>query len=63
MSGLRFHPTIVERPRNKLEAIAARVAFARRQFDEGAAAWGCGGFGRTGRSGTRAGGVEGPPSA
>jgi hypothetical protein len=36
MSGLRFHPTIVERPRNKLEAIAARVAFARRQFDEGA---------------------------
>jgi hypothetical protein len=36
MSGLGFHPTIVERPRNKLEAIAARAAFARCQFDEGA---------------------------
>ena len=33
----RFHPTVVERPRNKLEAIAAaRTAFARCQFDEGA---------------------------
>jgi hypothetical protein len=38
MSGLGFHPTIVERPRNKLEAIAAaRAAFARCQFDEGGA--------------------------
>ena len=37
MSGLGFHPTIVERPRNKLEAIAsARTAFARCQFDEAA---------------------------
>jgi hypothetical protein len=37
MSSLGFHPTIVERPRNKLEAIAAaRAAFARCQFDEGA---------------------------
>jgi hypothetical protein len=36
MSGLGFHPTIVERPRSKLEAIAAaRAAFARCQFDEG----------------------------
>jgi hypothetical protein len=36
MSSLGFHPTIVERPRNKLEAIAAaRAAFARCQFDEG----------------------------
>ena len=35
MSSLGFHPTIVERPRNKLEAIAAaRTAFARCQFDE-----------------------------
>jgi hypothetical protein len=35
MSGLGFHPTIVERPRNKLEAIAAaRAALARCQFDE-----------------------------
>ena len=35
MSSLGFHPTIVERPRNKLEAIAAaRAAFARCQFDE-----------------------------
>jgi len=35
ISGLGFHPTIVERPRNKLEAItAARAAFARCQFDE-----------------------------
>jgi hypothetical protein len=35
MSGLGFHPTIVERPRSKLEAIAAaRAAFARCQFDE-----------------------------
>jgi hypothetical protein len=34
MSGLGFHPTIVERPRNKLEAIAAaRAALARCQFD------------------------------
>ena len=37
MSGLELHPTVVERPRNKLEAIAAaRTAFARCQFDEGA---------------------------
>ena len=37
MSSLGFHPTIVERPRNKLEAIAAaRAALARGQFDEGA---------------------------
>jgi hypothetical protein len=37
MSSLGFHPTIVERPRNKLEAIAAaRAAFARCQSDEGA---------------------------
>jgi hypothetical protein len=36
MSSLGFHPTIVERPRNKLEAIAAaRTALARCQFDEG----------------------------
>ena len=36
MSGLGFHPVIVERPRNKLEAIAAaRAAFAHCQFDEG----------------------------
>jgi hypothetical protein len=35
MSGLGFHTTIVERPRNQLEAIAAaRTAFARCQFDE-----------------------------
>jgi hypothetical protein len=35
MGGLGFHPRIVERPRNKLEAIsAARCAFARCQFDE-----------------------------
>jgi hypothetical protein len=34
MSSLGFHPTVVERPRNKLEAIAARAAFARCQFDE-----------------------------
>jgi hypothetical protein len=35
MSSLGFHPTIVERPRNKLEAIAAaRAAFACCQFDE-----------------------------
>ena len=57
MSGLGFHPTIVERPRNKLEAIAAaRAAFARCQFESRAAILGCVGFGRTGRSGTRAGG-------
>ena len=37
MGGLEFHPTIVERPRDKLEAIAAaRAAFARGLFDEGA---------------------------
>jgi hypothetical protein len=37
MSSLGFQPTIVERPRSKLEAIAAvRTAFARCQFDEGA---------------------------
>jgi len=35
MSGLGFHPNIVKRPRNKLEAIAAaRAALARGQFDE-----------------------------
>jgi hypothetical protein len=35
MSSLGFHPTIVERPRSKLEAIAAaRAAIARCQFDE-----------------------------
>jgi hypothetical protein len=35
MAGLGFHPRIVERPRNKLEAIsAARAALARCQFDE-----------------------------
>ena len=35
MSGLGFYPTVVERPRNKLEAIsAARCAFAGCQFDE-----------------------------
>jgi hypothetical protein len=35
MGGLGFHPTLVERPRNKLEAIAAaRAAFAHCQFDE-----------------------------
>jgi hypothetical protein len=35
MSSLGFHPTIVERPRNKGEAIAAaRAAIARCQFDE-----------------------------
>jgi hypothetical protein len=35
MSSLGFQPVIVERPRNKLEAIAAaRAAFARCQFDE-----------------------------
>jgi hypothetical protein len=34
MQGLGFYPTVVERPRNKLEAIsAARCAFARCQFD------------------------------
>jgi hypothetical protein len=38
MSSLGFHPTIVERPRNKLEAIAAaRAALARCRFDEGGA--------------------------
>jgi hypothetical protein len=37
LSGLGFHPTIVERPRNKGKAIAAaRAALARCQFDEGA---------------------------
>jgi hypothetical protein len=37
MSSLGFHPSIVERPRSKLEAIAAaRTAFARCPFDEGA---------------------------
>jgi hypothetical protein len=36
MSGLGVHPTFVERPRSKLEAIAAaRAAFARCQFDKG----------------------------
>ena len=41
MGGLGFHPTIVERPRDKLEAIAAaRAAFARGLFDEGACALG-----------------------
>jgi hypothetical protein len=36
MGGLGFHSTIIERPRNKLEAIAAaRAAFARGLFDEG----------------------------
>ena len=40
MSSLGFHPTIVERPRNKGEAIAAaRAALARCQFDEGGALW------------------------
>src|SRR5918995_1320000 len=35
MSSLGFHPTIVERPRSKGEAIAAaRAAFVRCQFDE-----------------------------
>ena len=35
MGGLGFHPTIIERPRNKLEAIAAAAtALARCQFDE-----------------------------
>jgi hypothetical protein len=35
MSGPGVHPTVVVRPRNKLEAIAAaRIAFARCQFDE-----------------------------
>src|SRR5215203_3987266 len=35
MGGLGFYPTVVERPRNKLEAIsAARCAFASCQFDE-----------------------------
>ena len=35
MNGLGFHPTVVVRPRNKLEAsAAARAAFARCQFDE-----------------------------
>src|SRR5215207_10977567 len=37
MSGLRFHPTVVERPKCKEEAIAAaRTALARGQFDKGA---------------------------
>jgi hypothetical protein len=41
MGGLGLHPTIVERPRDKLEAIAAaRAAFARGLFDEGACALG-----------------------
>ena len=35
MGELGFFPTVVERPRNKLEAISvARCAFARCQFDE-----------------------------
>jgi hypothetical protein len=35
MSGLGFSPRIVQRPKNKLEAIsAARCAFAKCQFDE-----------------------------
>ena len=35
LSSLGFHPTIVERPRSKGEAIAAaRAAFARCQFDK-----------------------------
>jgi hypothetical protein len=41
MGGLGFYPTIVERPRNKLEAIsAARCAFARCHFDEQSCALG-----------------------
>jgi hypothetical protein len=41
VSGLGFYPTVVERPRNKLEAIsAARCAFARCQFDEQSCAQG-----------------------
>ena len=32
MGGLGFHPTVIERPRNKLAA--ARAALARCQFDE-----------------------------
>ena len=39
--GLGFYPTVVERPRNKLEAIsAARCAFARCHFDEQSCALG-----------------------
>jgi hypothetical protein len=35
MSCLGFHPTVVERPKCKQEAIAAaRTAFARCEFDE-----------------------------
>jgi hypothetical protein len=50
------------RPRSKGEAIAAAwAAFARCQFDKGDVILGCGGSGPTARSGTRAGGVEGPP--
>jgi hypothetical protein len=41
MGGLGFHPLVVERPRNKLEAIsAARCAFPRCQFDEQSCAHG-----------------------
>ena len=41
MGGLGFHPRVIERPRNKLEAIsAARCAFARCQFEEEACAQG-----------------------
>jgi hypothetical protein len=41
MGGLGFHPRVIERPRNKLEAIsAARCAFVRCQFEEEACAQG-----------------------
>src|SRR5215210_1167135 len=41
MGGLGFYPTVVERPRNKLEAIStARCAFARCHFDEQSCALG-----------------------
>jgi len=41
MGGLGFYPTVVERPRNKLEAISAvRCAFARCHFDDQSCALG-----------------------
>jgi hypothetical protein len=56
MSSLGFYPTMVERPRNKLEAIAAaRTALPAESSTRGAAAWGWGGFEHTGGRGTRAG--------
>jgi hypothetical protein len=65
MNGLGFHTTVVERPRNKLEAsAAARPTLARCQFDEQACGLGLGRL-RAYRKewDEKPGGMEGPPSA